>query len=85
MLLHASDYLDLVATVAVAWQWLDMAAAAKRGLEAGAGAGDRAGFYRAKLAAAQYWIATELPRIDHLAHLCRSGEDSYATLDPDWL
>jgi alkylation response protein AidB-like acyl-CoA dehydrogenase len=83
MLLHATDYLDLFSTVAIAWQWLEMAAAARRGLPAASG--DKIGFYRAKLAAAQYWIATELPRIDHLAHLCRSGEDSYAQLDPAWL
>jgi alkylation response protein AidB-like acyl-CoA dehydrogenase len=83
MLLHASDYLDLFATVAIAWQWLELAAAAQRGLVGGRA--DREGFYRAKLAAAQYWIATELPRIDHLAALCRSGEDSYGALDPDWL
>ena len=36
-----------------------------------------AGYYRAKLAAAQYWIRTELPRIRHLAALCRDAEDSY--------
>jgi alkylation response protein AidB-like acyl-CoA dehydrogenase len=83
MLLHATDYLDLFSTVAIAWQWLELAAAARRGLPAASG--DKVGFYRAKLAAAQYWIATELPRIDHLAHLCRSGEDSYAQLDPAWL
>jgi alkylation response protein AidB-like acyl-CoA dehydrogenase len=83
MLLHATDYLDLFSTIAIAWQWLEMAAAAQRGLPTASG--DQAGFYQAKLAAAQYWIATELPRIDHLAHLCRSGEDSYARLDPAWL
>jgi hypothetical protein len=44
-----------------------------------------AGYYQAKLAAAQYWLFTELPRIDHLATLCRDAEDSYAQLDPDWL
>jgi alkylation response protein AidB-like acyl-CoA dehydrogenase len=83
MLLHASDYLDLFSTVVIAWQWLELAAAAKEGLARG---GPRdAGFYRAKLAAAQYWIRTELPRIDHLARLCRDAEDSYGALDPDWL
>jgi len=80
MMLHAADYLELCSIVAIAWQWLELAAAAKTGRRA-----DRAGFYQAKLAAAQYWIRTELPRIDHLAGLCRSGEDSYGRLDPDWL
>ena len=27
----------------------------------------------------------QLPRIDHLAHLCSTNEDSYAILDPEWL
>jgi butyryl-CoA dehydrogenase len=80
MLLHATDYLELFSTVVVAWLWLELAAAARE-----ARGGRDAGFYAAKLAAAQYWIRTELPRIDHLARLCRDGEDSYARLDPDWL
>jgi butyryl-CoA dehydrogenase len=88
MLVHATDYLDLFSTVVIAWQWLDLAAVAKEAL-AGALPRGRAtrdeGYYRAKLAAAQYWIYTELPRITHLAELCRSGEDSYASLDPAWL
>ncbi|HET9622340.1 MAG TPA: acyl-CoA dehydrogenase [Kofleriaceae bacterium] len=88
MVLHASDYLDLFGTVVIAWQWLELAAIAHEALAAslprGRAARD-AGYYRAKLAAAQYWIRTELPRIDHLAALCRDGEDSYARLDPDWL
>ena len=88
MLLHATDYLELFSTVAVAWQWLEVAAVAREALagELPRGRASRdAGYYRAKLAAAQYWIRTELPRIDHLAALCRDGEDSYARLDPDWL
>jgi butyryl-CoA dehydrogenase len=88
MVLHATDYLDLFATTVIAWQWLDLAAIAHealaRPLPRGRASRD-AGYYRAKLAAAQYWIRTELPRIDHLAALCRDGEDSYLRLDPDWL
>ena len=42
-------------------------------------------YYRVKLAAAQYWIQTELPRIDHLAKLCSDGEGSYANMDVDGL
>jgi butyryl-CoA dehydrogenase len=82
MVIHATDYLDLFSTVVIAWQWLELAAAASEALARGAA---DEGFYRAKLAAAQYWIRTELPRVDHLARLCRDGEDSYARLDPDWL
>ncbi len=76
MLLHAADYMDMVGTVLVAWQWIAQAAAA---LPA------RDDFRRGKLAAAQYWIRTELPRAALLAELCRSGEDSYAKLRPEQL
>ena len=88
MVLHAADYLDLFATAVIAWQWLELAAIAHAALAGSLPRGRAsrdAGYYRAKLAAAQYWIRTELPRIDHLATLCRDGEDSYAQLDPDWL
>jgi hypothetical protein len=71
----------------IAWQWLELAAIAHEALARPLprGRASRDAGYRAKLAAAQYWIRTELPRIDHLAALCRDGEDSYARLDPDWL
>jgi butyryl-CoA dehydrogenase len=91
MLIHATDYLDLFSTVVIAWQWLELAAIAREALDLPPGSLPRgrasrdAGYYQAKLSAAQYWIRTELPRIDHLAALCRDGEDSYAKLDPDWL
>jgi alkylation response protein AidB-like acyl-CoA dehydrogenase len=88
MMLHATDYLDLASTVVIAWQWLELAAVAKEAL-AGSLPRGRASrddhYYRGNLAAAQYWIRTELPRIDGLAKLCRDGEDSYGTLDPAWL
>ncbi|MFT3766558.1 MAG: acyl-CoA dehydrogenase [Minicystis sp.] len=81
MMLHSADYLDLFSTVAVAWQWLLQAAAAREALARGDGP---SGFYEGKLCAAQYWIATEVPRIAHLAALCRSAEDSYARMQPAW-
>ena len=81
MLAHATDYLELFATVVIAWQWLELAAAARE-----RDAREAAGPFTAGLrAAAQHWIATDLPRIDHLAHLCTSGEDSYLRLSPDEL
>ena len=76
MLAHATDYLDLFATVAIAWQWLELAAAVT----------DRDPAHRAVTrACAAYWFATELPRIHHLAALCRSAERSFVDLDPAWL
>jgi butyryl-CoA dehydrogenase len=81
-LLHSVDYLDLFGTLVVAWMWLLSAAAAREALSRGAA---DPGFYEGKLCAAQYWIRTELPRIDALAALCRDGEDSYARVKPGWL
>jgi butyryl-CoA dehydrogenase len=81
MMLHSVDYLDLFSTVVIAWQWLLQAAVAKEAHAAGRGP---TAFYEGKICAAEYWIHTELPRIDHLAHLCRSGEASYARMSPEW-
>ncbi len=78
MMAHAVDYLDLFATVVIAWQWLELAAAARERVSA-RGTDD---LTSGLLAAAHYWLATELPRVAHLAHLCTSGEDSYLRLDP---
>ncbi|RKH03527.1 acyl-CoA dehydrogenase [Corallococcus sp. CA053C] len=87
MLRHSSDFLELFSVVAVAWRWLAQAAAAKEALTRAAskdaGGSDRA-FYEGKLAAAQYWFAVEVPRVPLLAHLCRTGEDSYARMHADW-
>ncbi|MCZ6806880.1 MAG: acyl-CoA dehydrogenase, partial [Deltaproteobacteria bacterium] len=81
MLGHSWDYLDMIATLVVAWQWLHMAAVARTRLT------DRPA-QQARLhgieAAAQYWIRTEVPRIAVLAELCRANEDSYLKAQPDW-
>jgi butyryl-CoA dehydrogenase len=82
MMRHSVDYLDLFSTVVVSWQWLLQAAVASEKLAAGAG--HDIAFYEGKVCAAGYWIKTELPRIEHLASLCRSGEDSYARMNAAW-
>ncbi|ATB35662.1 acyl-CoA dehydrogenase [Cystobacter fuscus] len=81
MLRHSADYMELFSVLAVAWRWLAQAAAAREGLARGTDGRD---FYEGKLAAAQYWIHTELPRVAQLVELCRSGEDSYTRMQPDW-
>jgi alkylation response protein AidB-like acyl-CoA dehydrogenase len=81
MLRHSADFMELFSVLAVSWRWLAQAAAAREGLARGTGGGD---FYEGKLAAAQYWLTTELPRVTHLVALCRSGEDSYTRMRPEW-
>lgn len=82
MMLHSADYLELFGVLVVGWLWLVQAAAASERLAAGGG--EHAGFLEGKLCAAQYWISTEVPRIAELCALCRSGEDSYARIQPSW-
>ncbi len=86
MMLHSVDYLDLFSTVVVAWQWLLQAAVAREGLAkaAFAGGAPSSEFYEGKLCAAEYWIKTELPSVDHLAALCTGGDDSYARMNQAW-
>jgi butyryl-CoA dehydrogenase len=81
MLRHSSDYMELFSITAVAWRWLAQAAAAREGLARG---GEGRDFYEGKLCAAQYWFSVEVPRVPHLAELCRSAEDSYTRMHPEW-
>jgi butyryl-CoA dehydrogenase len=79
---HAVDFMELTSIIVIAWMWLRQATAAKRAL---AGGGADEAFLRGKLAAAQYWFRTELPRVAQLAALCRSNEGSYAEMrDEMW-
>jgi butyryl-CoA dehydrogenase len=77
MLLHSTDYLELFGILVIAWQHLDMAAIARAHPDHATDP-----FLRGKLLAAEYWIATELPRLATLVDLCRSAEDSYARAEP---
>jgi alkylation response protein AidB-like acyl-CoA dehydrogenase len=79
MMRHSAHFLDLVSTLLVGWQWLELAATATEARGAA-----EPGFYQGKLCAAQYWFATEMPRIEQLATLCRDNDDSYARMEPGW-
>ncbi|HET8722896.1 MAG TPA: acyl-CoA dehydrogenase [Anaeromyxobacteraceae bacterium] len=80
MLVHSADYLDVVSTVVVAWLWLLQGAAAREALSAGRGQRD---LLEGKLAAARYWIRSELPRIGPVVAACRAGEASWGAIRPD--
>ena len=83
MMRHSADYLELFSIVVVAWQWLAQAAVATERLGGEVSDEDRA-FYEGKRAAAQYWFATEVPRVGPLAELCGGDDDSYARMRADW-
>lgn len=82
MMAHATDYLELFSTLVIAWQWLELAAAASELAARGQG---EAAFIEGKRAAARYWLATELPRLPLWARLCRDHESSYVKVPPDAL
>jgi len=77
MLAHATDFLSLASILVVAWQWLKLRAVAHTTPVL-----DPA-FVTGIDAASRYWLRTELPRITHLANLCRTAEDSYLTIPAD--
>ncbi len=81
MLLHSADYLEAMSILVVSWLWLKQATVASQRMASSVGDAD---FYQGKLCTAQYWLATELPRVDHLLDLCTQGEDSYARMQPAW-
>ncbi len=81
MMRHSVHYLQLFSIFVVGWQWLLQAAVSAEARAAGKG--DDA-FYAGKLKAAQYWFATEVPRIAQLAALVRSEDDSYDSMQDDW-
>jgi alkylation response protein AidB-like acyl-CoA dehydrogenase len=83
MLRHSADYLSAFAIVVVGWMWLWQAALAKEGL-AREGSRVDEDFYEGKLCAAEYWSATEMPKVGPLAALCLSGEGSYARMRDAW-
>ncbi len=80
-LAQASDALDLMATLAVGGEWLGLAAAAQRGLEARPQ--DEA-FYRGKLLTARYWLEDQLPRVELLARRCARPGGAHVDMQPQW-
>ena len=81
MLAHSVDYLQLCSIVVVAWQWIALARAARSAMNEGEIDADYA---EGLLCAAQYWLSTELPRVETLAKLCHDAEDSYLKMKPEW-
>ena len=75
MMRHSVDYLDMMSTLVVGWQWLLQSTAASK---------KQGDLFEGKKQTARYFIRTEVPRIDHLAHLCTSAEDSYAAMKDAW-
>ncbi|MBL4634131.1 MAG: acyl-CoA dehydrogenase [Kofleriaceae bacterium] len=78
MLRHSVDYLDMFSTLTVAWQLLERASVAKEALDGGS---DEKAFYEGKIHTAEYWFASEVPRISLLAAICQKNDSSYTSMD----
>lgn len=78
---HSVDYMEALSITVIGWMWLINATAAHERLHSAATDRDHS---EGKLCTADYWFQTELPRVAHLCELCRSAEDSYARMRPDW-
>ncbi len=77
----ASEYLRLFALVAVGFMWLKMAKAAAEKLP---NAGNKAGFYNAKLKTARFYCAKILPRVNSLNLAIMSGGKPVMALEPEY-
>ena len=66
----------------MSWTWLGLARVAEKNSKSRP---DDFDFYEGITLAARYWICTELPRVEYLADLCKSGEDSYTRIRPEQL
>ncbi len=73
MLGHSADYLELFSILVIAWMHVKLANASR---EDDLGRGLRQ--------SARYWLATEVPRIEHLAKLCEDAERSYLDMQDAW-
>ena len=72
----ASDYLGLFALVAVGWMWARMAQAALAKLDGMQADDPGAAFYRAKLAAARFFMARALPEANTRFTVLMAGKAS---------
>ncbi|MCA9710110.1 MAG: acyl-CoA dehydrogenase C-terminal domain-containing protein [Myxococcales bacterium] len=77
---HATDVLDLMGTLVVAGEWVEIAGVAHAGLRRRPA--DEA-FYRGKLHAAQYWLAHEVPRVPLLARRVATADDAFTAMPLD--
>ena len=70
---YLRHYLELFSILVIAWMHIKLSNPTR---DDALGCGLRRG--------ARYWLATEVPRIEHLATLCSDAEDSYLTMEDDW-
>lgn len=84
MLRHSTTYLDMMGVLLTSWQWLKMSrkALTKRAPRT---VEELPSFEAGLWRAAQFWFASELPRLEHLSALCTGDDDSFGSCRPEWL
>ncbi|WP_119677460.1 acyl-CoA dehydrogenase [Indioceanicola profundi] len=79
---NAVAYLEMFGHTVMAWIWLKLALTSAAQIAEGRG---DAAFHQGKLAAARYFYAWELPKIEAQAALVASMDRTTLETDPDWL
>ena len=81
-LANATPYLQAFGHVVLAWVWLELALAARTGLDTDGARGEA--FYQGKLAAARYFFHYELPKIDAWLAVVASRDGTCRDADASW-
>ncbi|MBR9981355.1 MAG: acyl-CoA dehydrogenase, partial [Desulfatitalea sp.] len=79
-LADATLYLEMFCIIAVAWQWLRQATAARKALDGKPKSAD-IDFYEGKIVTARYFFAYELPKIKSLAQRLTDGDPLTVTMN----
>jgi hypothetical protein len=82
-LADATLYLEYFGIIAIAWQWLRQATAAKKALQGNVSPND-SNFYNGKVATCRYFFGYELPKIEGLATRLLSGDGLTVTMKKEY-
>lgn len=82
-LADATLYLEFFGIIAIGWQWLRQASAAKKALQKNPGEAD-VNFFNGKLATCRYFFGYELPKIEGLAPRLLNGDGLTVTMKNEY-
>lgn len=84
-LANSHEYMHILGHTVIAWQWLRMAIIAFDALQSNANLSltDQA-FYHGKLHTARFFFKHELVKVEPIAKLCASLDDTNVTMQSSW-
>jgi alkylation response protein AidB-like acyl-CoA dehydrogenase len=82
-LADATLYLEFFGIIAIGWQWLRQASAAKKALQKNPGEAD-VNFYNGKISTCRYFFGYELPKIEGLAIRLLNGDGLTVTMKNEY-